>query len=333
MCKKTQINVFFFGYSLSLHYLCNTMKTIFFPDQALNDGAYAATIGFFDGVHQGHQFLIRQLKEEAARKGLRTMAVTFERHPRQVVQGEWKPELLTPLHKKLKLLKSTGIDTVVVLRFNRQMAGLTAFEFMKEVLSKALHVKLLLTGYDNRFGHDRTEGFEDYLRYGKMLNIDVLAGQPLNINGQAVCSSLIRQLLHDGRITEANNFLGRPYTIQGTVVHGEQIGRHLGFPTANLQADEQLQLIPKNGVYAVRCWDAHPGIMNIGMRPTFDGQKKTLEIHLFNFNDDIYGEALSVTFVERLRDEQHFANAEALRQQMEKDANIAKLLLNPTIQS
>ena len=137
------------------------MKTIFFPDQTLNDGKYAATIGFFDGVHQGHQFLMRRLNEEARERGLLSMAITFERHPRQVVQGDWKPELLTDLHEKLRLLKATGIDVVVVLRFNRQMASLSAGEFM-QLMHDRLGVRMLLTGYDNRFGHDRTEGFGDY---------------------------------------------------------------------------------------------------------------------------------------------------------------------------
>ena len=304
------------------------MKTIFYPDQSLNDGAYAATVGFFDGVHQGHQYLIGQLKEEAARMGLRTMVVTFERHPRQVVHGEWKAELLTPLHEKLKLLKATGIDTVVVLRFNKQMAAFSAFAFMSEVLSKALQVKLLLTGYDNRFGHDRSEGFEDYQRYGQTLGMDVLAGKPLTVNGQTVCSSLVRELLREGRVKEAGTLLGRPYSLQGTVVHGEQIGRHLGFPTANLQTDDPQQLLPANGVYAVKCWGQHPGMMNIGMRPTFDGQQRTAEIHLFDFSDDIYGQPLTVDLIDRLRDEQHFENAEALKQQMHEDAIRTKEILN-----
>ena len=225
------------------------MKTIFFPDQTLNDGKYAATIGFFDGVHQGHQFLMRRLNEEARERGLLSMAITFERHPRQVVQGDWKPELLTDLHEKLRLLKATGIDVVVVLRFNRQMASLSAGEFM-QLMHDRLGVRMLLTGYDNRFGHDRTEGFGDYQRYGRKIGIDVVCADALTVGQLNVSSSLVRRLLKAGNMEEANHCLGRPYSASGQVVHGEQIGRTIGFPTANLQPDDD-KLVPMDGVYAV----------------------------------------------------------------------------------
>lgn len=256
------------------------------------------------------------------------MVITFDRHPRELLCADWHPRLLTSLQEKERLLAQTGVDWLVVLPFDRRMALLSAYDFMHQVLGKQLGVRLLLTGYDNRFGHDRSEGFEDYLHYGQTLGMDVLAAQPLTVNGQTVCSSLIRQLLHDGRISEANKFLGRPYSLQGTVVHGEQIGRHLGFPTANLQTDDAQQLMPANGVYAVRCWSQHPGMMNIGMRPTFDGQQRTAEIHLFDFADNIYGQPLTVDFIERLRDERHFENAEALKRQMQEDALRTKEILN-----
>ena len=185
------------------------MKTIFFPDQTLNDDTYVATIGFFDGVHQGHQFLMAQLRKEAAERGMRSMAITFESHPRQVVQGGWKPELLTDLHEKLRLLKTTGIDTVVVLRFNRQMAAFSARDFM-QLMYERMGVRVLLTGYDNRFGHDRAEGFEDYQCYGRELGIEVLCGDALAMGKQNVSSSRVRQLLKEGNVEEANYCLGRP---------------------------------------------------------------------------------------------------------------------------
>ena len=305
------------------------MKTIFFPDQTVNDGMYAATIGFFDGVHQGHRFLMERLKAIAKERGMQSMAITFERHPRQVVQGGWKPELLTQLHEKLKLLKATGIDTVVVLRFNRQMAALSAREFM-ELMYDRLGVRLLLTGYDNRFGHDRSEGFEDYQRYGQALGIEVLCGDALTIGQQNVSSSWVRQLLKEGKVEEAARCLGRPYSISGQVVHGEQIGRTIGFPTANLQPEDDT-LIPQDGVYAVMVdldnGSHHQGIMNIGTRPTFNGTGRTLETNLLEPVGDLYDQQLIIHFIARLRNEQQFPSADALAAQIKKDKEQATDIL------
>ena len=309
------------------------MKTIFFPDQTLNDGTYAATIGFFDGVHKGHQFLMERLEKEAAKRGLKSMVITFERHPRQVVQGDWKPELLTELHEKLKLLKATNIDVVVVLRFNRQMAGLSAGEFM-QLMHNRLGVRMLLTGYDNRFGHDRTEGFEDYQRYGQELGIEVMGGEALTVGEQNVSSSLVRRLLKAGNVEEATRCLGRPYGIGGQVVHGEQIGRTIGFPTANLLPDDN-KLIPQDGVYAVMVdldnGVRKQGIMNIGTRPTFNGTTRTLETNLLETVGDLYGQRIFIHFIGRLRSEQHFPSAEALAEQIQKDIDQAKDILNQDI--
>lgn len=305
------------------------MKTIFFPDQTLHDGLYVATIGFFDGVHQGHRFLMERLKGEAAKCGMRSMVITFERHPRQVVQGEWKPELLTELLEKLRLLKATGIDTVVVLRFNRQMAALSAREFM-QLMRDRLGVRMLLTGYDNRFGHDRSEGFEDYQCYGRELGIEVLGGDALAVGQQNVSSSRIRSLLKEGKVEEATLCLGRPYSICGQVVHGEQIGRTIGFPTANLQPDDDL-LIPMDGVYAVMVdiggeTNKH-GIMNIGTRPTFDGRNRTLEVNIIDEMGNFYDQVITVHFIARLRSERQFPSAEALALQIQKDKEQAEQIL------
>ena len=305
------------------------MKTIFFPDQTVADGAFAATIGFFDGVHQGHRFLLENLKREAAERGMQSMAITFERHPRQVVQKEWKPELLTELHEKLKLLKSTGIDAVVVLRFSKQMAALSARDFMQLIYDR-LGVRLLLTGYDNRFGHDRTEGLEDYQRYGQELGINVLCGDALAVGRMNVSSSYIRLLLKEGNLAEASYCLGRPYAISGEVVHGEQIGRTIGFPTANVQPDDD-KLIPKDGVYAVLVdIEDHAGlhgVMNIGSRPTFNGEKRTLEVNIIDGTGNLYGKIVTVRFCARLRDEQQFPSAEALARQIETDKEAAEIIL------
>ena len=223
----------------------------------------AATIGFFDGVHRGHQFLVEQLRSEAQKRGLRSVVVTFDRHPRQVLQPDWHPQLLTTLAEKVRLLRLTGVDDVVVLHFDMQMASLSARDFMQQVLRRQLGVRLLLTGYDNRFGHrtaDSNEGFDDYVAYGQQLGVEVLKAlpySPLSANSDdishatTICSSLIRRLLSEGSVGEAAVCLGRPYALQGTVVHGQQVGRQMGFPTANLQLQDECQLVPQNGVYAV----------------------------------------------------------------------------------
>lgn len=310
------------------------MNTLFYPDmkQAPNE-RFAATIGFFDGVHLGHQHVVSQLKQLASQHGLRTMVITFETHPRQVVQPEWKPQLLTSLDEKAELLQKTGIDQLVVLRFNKTMAQFSAHDFMQQVLQEQLHVDLLLTGYDNRFGHDRSEGFEQYATYGRELGMQVCLGTPFEYQGQRVCSSLVRQLLQEGAINKANACLGRPYCISGVVQHGYQIGRTLGFPTANLQPNSPYMLVPATGVYAVRLrlqyekeW--RQGVMNIGMRPTFEGDKLTIEVNIFDFIGDLYDLQLEVQLIARLRGEQHFDTPEALTRQMESDAQQARTILN-----
>jgi riboflavin kinase/FMN adenylyltransferase len=309
------------------------MKTFYYPDDALPCGYYAATIGFFDGVHRGHQYLIHQLHQAGATRSLSTMVITFDRHPREVVQTGWQPQLLSTLDEKLALLAQTGIDTAVVLRFDTAMAALSARRFMGEILADKLHVKLLLTGYDNRFGHDRTEGFADYQHYGRETGIDVVLAEALQIEGVTGSSSMVRRLLADGRVSEAAIRLGRPYALSGTVVHGEQVGRQIGFPTANLQPDDERKLLPGSGVYAV--WaelpDGRrlPAMTNIGTRPTFHGDHLTLETHILARVNNIYGVRLTLHFAGRLRDEQTFPSSEALVHQLEADkATALRILTN-----
>ena len=297
----------------------------------------AATIGFFDGVHRGHQYLGEQLRRLAAERNLLPMVITFDRHPRQVLHADWHPRLLSTLGEKEALLRQTGIDRLEVLPFDKELAALSARDFMRQVLREQLDVRLLLTGYDNHFGHrekDSTEGFADYVRYGQELGIEVVCGQPLIIDGTSVSSSLVRQTLGEGRVEEAAHLLGRPYALSGTVEHGEQQGRRMGFPTANLHVATLEKLIPAGGVYAVRvrldddsrCW---PGMTNIGLRPTFgEGHRQTIETHLFGFTGDLYGRCITLSFVRRLRDEQHFSSPEALARQMAIDAEQCKIILS-----
>lgn len=276
----------------------------------------------FDGVHRGHQFVLQQVVTTARQRGLLPMAITFDRSPRSEL-------VLTPLPEKLSLLKSAGIDRVEVLPFTEELKAMTARQFMQQVLKERFHVKVLLTGYDNRFGRNREEGFDDYVRYGRELDIDVQALPPKG----DVSSSLIRRLLLEGRVAEAAEAMGHLYVVRGHVVHGEHVGTGLGYPTANIVAENACQLLPEAGAYAVMVQigqeaTLRPAMMNIGRRPTFDGQQQTQEVHLLHYDGDLYGQQLAVSFVQRLRDEQRFDSMEALQAQLSHDAQQAEKLLN-----
>lgn len=288
---------------------------------------YVATIGMFDGVHLGHQFVISQVVQTAAERGLQSMAITFD-------HSLHREQVLTPLAVKRKLLYKAGIDRVEVLSFTDELRQMTAREFMQQVLKERLDVKVLLTGYDNRFGHNREETFEDYVRYGQELGIDVrsLPPAPAKAKGRQVSSSLVRELLTQGRVADAAKNLGYPYMMMGHVAHGEHVGTLLGYPTANLVPDDSCQLIPAAGAYAVTVRLEHSqeerhGMMNIGMRPTFDGCQQTLEVHIFQWHEDLYGQTLQVSFVEYLREECRFDSTEALKSQLKHDAGVAEEIL------
>ena len=293
---------------------------------------YVATIGMFDGVHLGHQFVLRHVVDTARETGLQSMAITFD-------QTMHRDQVLTSLSAKRLLLSKTGVNRIEVLQFTDELRQMTAREFMERVLKEQLDVKILLTGYDNRFGHDRKEGFADYVKYGQELGIEVRALPPAPSNGMGmgegptISSSYIRRLLADGHVGKASEGLGYPYTILGRVEHGEHIGTKLGFPTANIVPVDKSQLIPAAGAYAVKVrmensveWKH--GMMNIGMRPTFDGHQQTLEVHIFRLSEDLYGQQLLVSFVKRLREEQRFESIEALIGQLQQDAVLAEQILN-----
>ena len=284
-----------------------------------------ATIGFFDGVHIGHCHLIKMLKKVARERGVKSCVITFDRHPRQVVQPEWCPEMLTTLDEKKQLLEATGIDRCEVLHFDREMANQSARDFMLHTLKERLGVSILATGYDNRFGHNRSEGFDDYVRYGKEIGIEVIRGDELTDGSNNVSSSSIRRMLKEGRIEDATRCLGREYTTTGTVVGGEHIGRTIGFPTANIRPNDSTKLIPANGVYAVDMWSdtgeilRRRAMLNIGTRPTFDGKATTIEVHIPHFEGNLYGSTLTIAFIRKIRDERKFDSPEALVEQLNKD--------------
>lgn len=310
------------------------MNTAFLDqDHISNIGPCVATLGFFDGVHLGHRFLIEQVINEARVMGLPSIVITFDRHPREVLHQDYQPELLTTLDSKLTLLEHTGVNRVVVLRFDETMAQLSAKDFMTRVLRDQLNVVKLVIGYDNRFGHNQSEGFDDYVQYGREMGMDVVHSSAFKLNGIEISSSVVRSFLKEGEIELANRCLGYPYTITGKVVDGYKIGRKMGYPTANLDTQSSGQLVPADGVYATKVCigdteNGLPGMTDIGTRPTFGGQKRTLETYIFNFNENIYGRRISLSFIKHIRKERKFDNVTLLVEQLKKDESIIEDLFN-----
>lgn len=298
-------------------------------------GAYkpcVATIGFFDGVHKGHQFLIRQVLQYSHTYELPSALITFSHSPRQTVQAGFVPELLTTLDEKVQLLSQTAVDECFILDFTKEMANLSAREFMAQILKDKLNVKVLVIGYDHRFGHNRLEGFDDYLSYGRELGIKVVHASQYLYKEEKVSSSAIRRILGQGDVHLATELLGHRYSLTGTVVEGFHIGRTLNFPTANMKPDCSFKLVPENGVYAV--WvllegRRYMGMLNIGTRPTVNnGSNRTIETHILHFSKDIYGQTFTLEFVERLRPEKKFKSLRDLQEQLEKDKEQCERLLS-----
>ncbi|MCH5174826.1 MAG: bifunctional riboflavin kinase/FAD synthetase [Prevotellaceae bacterium] len=286
-----------------------------------------ATIGSFDGVHLGHRFVIRQVVEQARSEGLEAVVVTFANHPLQVLRKSFVPQMLSPEEEKVSLLKETGIDKIVVIEFTRDLSVLSAREFMRSVLKEQIGVKTLLVGYDNHFGHD-CKGYSDYVEYGKELDIKVMDIAPFSpAEGcRALSSTAIRNALLTGDIKTANALLGYSYFLQGSVVRGFQNGRRLGYPTANMQVNS-LKLIPENGVYLVRS-DMGFGMLNIGTRPTLhNGTERSIEVHLFDFQDDLYDTTMRIEILHHLRKEREFGSLEALKRQLAEDERECRALI------
>ena len=282
------------------------------------------TIGHFDGMHRGHQHVIEEMVKTAreALTPLTSIAITFDRHPRTLFDPTFKAQMLSTVDERRHLLSLTDVDACTVLQFDRDMAGMTAREFMEKILVNKLGAKILLLGYDNHFGKKNPEeGFDDYVRYGNELGLKVIRCDAVSAFGSRnISSTLVREMLTDGYVAEGAEYLGHPYSIEGTVVSGFHEGRKLGFPTANLDVASD-KLIPERGVYAVKVrvegsmLDLH-GMMNIGCRPTYGNNKLTLETNIFRFKEDIYGKRMRVAFIKRLRREKFFPSVEELRNQL-----------------
>ena len=321
---------------MEIKYLCTLMEIIRNIEKTRMLLKSVATIGVFDGVHAGHQQVINRVVSDAKFHHLASMVITFDRHPRQLFDPQFRPQLLTTQQEKEQEIERLGVDFLVVLPFTKEMAALSARDFMAQILKERLNVKMLQVGYDNRFGHDSTEGIDDYRRYGDELGIMVYKGIRLDFQGYhvPVCSSNIRSLIaEEGEVDTANMFLGRNYELSGKVMPGEHIGHQLGFPTANLVPDDPFKVIPACGVYGVcaTVGDSQkplPAMMNIGTRPTFDGRNRTLEVNIFDFDGDLYGQTVRISFLFRLREERKFESPEALVAQLQKDKEQVIYILN-----
>ena len=299
--------------------------------QAITEPGVMATIGFFDGVHLGHRFLIDEVKAAAAQWGLPSAVITFPTHPRSVLQQAYQPRLLNSFADKLRLLATTGVDYCIVLDFTEALSQLSAEAFLR-ILATQWRVKGLVIGYDHRFGHDRRDGFEQYVEYGQRWGIEILKAAAFDAGHTAVSSSEIRRLVQEGKVERAAQLLTYAYHISGRIVSGYKVGRTLGFPTANIQPDDPMQLLPGIGVYAV--WvevagQRYKGMLYIGSRPTLDnGTQLSIEVHILHFSGDIYNDPIRVSFAHFVRGDEKFDSLEALKAQLMRDREVVDQLLN-----
>jgi len=288
------------------------------------------TIGNFDGIHLGHQALLRSAVEEARHRGLPSVVVTFEPHPLKVLAPERAPGILLAAEDKMELLECFGVDLVVAQRFDREFAAIEAEAFVRHYLADRLKTKKVWVGRDLRFGRGRRGSVQDLVRWGALYDYEVGIIDPILVNGARISSSEIRRLLEQGRVDEVRPMLGRHHFVSGTVVSGNKRGRDLGFPTANLST--RTEMVPLDGIYATvfelkqRQW---PSVSSVGFNPTFaDAGKRTVETFIFDFEGDLYGETVKLFFVKRIREERKFNSVEALVAQMRQDAVAARTILD-----
>lgn len=289
-----------------------------------------ATIGFFDGVHVGHRFLIKELQDWGKELNMPSAVITFPEHPRQVLHSDYRPRLLDTFQEKMERLETTGIDYCIALDFTYELSLYSAADFIR-LLAEEYHVKGLLIGYDHRFGHDRSDGFEQYVEYGGQVGMEVRKASPYDEGNIRVSSSEIRRLLQEGKVEMANALLTYPYQLKGRIVSGYKVGRTIGFPTANIEVDSPYKLLPKVGVYAV--WvellgKRYKGMLYIGKRPTLqNGDNLTIEVNILGFSGNAYNDEITVSFVYAVREDKTFESVEALREQLERDRQTVDKLL------
>lgn len=288
------------------------------------------TIGTFDGVHIGHQKIIKRLVEVANNKGLQPSLLTFFPHPRMVLQKDANIKLINTISEKELLLKRFGITNLVVKKFTKDFSRLTAEAFVEEILVDQLKAKHVIIGYDHHFGRNRNANINDLRQFGEQFDFDVEEISMQDINDVAISSTKIRAALNDGDIKTANTYLGYNFMLTGTIIKGKGIGKTINYPTANLKIEETYKLIPKQGVYIVQAIIDNVlefGMMNIGINPTVSGTDQSIEIHFFNLNKSLYDKKMSVQLLHRLRDEQKFDSLDLLKRQLEIDNHNASEFL------
>lgn len=299
------------------------MELIDLTGKSIMGGSFVGTIGFFDGVHLGHRHLIKQVREIAKKEGLPSAVITFPVHPRKVLQADYQPALLGGYDEKIEQLATTGVDYCISLPFTADLSKLSAEDFMQQVLKNDIGLHTLVVGYDHRFGRNREDGFTEYEKIGKDIGMTVIRGEEYLDNGESVSSTKIRTLLHDGDIEKANFLLSYNYTISGKIVEGYQVGRTIGFPTANIRSWERFKVIPKLGVYAVLVHIRdiiYEGMLYIGKRPTLhDDPEVSVEVNIFNFNGDLYDQSLKVEFIDFIRGDSKFSSIDPLVKQIHND--------------
>lgn len=284
------------------------------------------TIGTFDGVHVGHQKIVNRLIENSNKYNLVSIILTFFPHPRMVLQKDANIKLLNTINERSKVLDGLGLDYLLIQKFSFEFSRLSADDFVKTILVDKLKAKKVIIGYDHRFGRNRNASIEDLKAFGEKYNFEVEEISAQDINAVAVSSTKIRNALIAGNIKKANTFLGYNFMLTGTVVKGKRLGRQINFPTANIKIDEDYKLIPKQGAYIVSATIDHIlvyGMMNIGLNPTVNGTKESIEVHFFDFNKDLYNKKIQIELIDRIRDEQKYESIEALKNQLIKDKKTA----------
>lgn len=292
----------------------------------------AITIGTFDGVHIGHRKILKRLIKEADTHDLKSTVLTFFPHPRMVLQKDTDIKLLNTIGEKTKILQEIGLDHLIVHPFTKEFSRLSATDFVRDVLVNALKAKKVIIGYDHRFGRNRNANINDLIAFGSLLDFEVEEIPVQEINEVSVSSTKIRKALEEGEVAKANKYLGYVYMLTGIVTKGKGLGRQIGFPTANIHIEESYKLIPKDGVYIIKSiLKGIPvnGMMNIGYNPTVAGKGKSIEVHFFDYAQDLYGQKIQIDIVSRIRDEQKFDSIDALKAQLklDKQTSLAKLNL------
>lgn len=280
------------------------------------------TLGTFDGVHLGHNVILDKICNTAKQENLESVLLTFFPHPRLIVSNDSEIKMLNTMAEKAKLLKQKGIQNFIIHPFDKLFSELSPREFVAQILVKQLNIQKIIIGYDHKFGKNRAADFNDLIAFGKEFGFEVEEIPAKQVDEVAVSSTKIRNSLLEGNISLANDYLGYSYMLSGIVIKGNQLGRTIGFPTANIEVSENYKLIPKNGVYIVSAIVNNQtifGMMNIGIKPTLGDNVPTIEVHLLNFSEDIYNQKIQVNVIERLRDEQKFESFEALKSQLEID--------------